>query len=183
MSPTHGRDDTVRQGDMRCERPSASRSATVGSLWGSSRPTQLRSGAPLGTLMRSGASSRPSCEPLNIGGSVYTPLATSRRIEASFQTIIDKAGQIAEPFETSFLPIACIPYLQPFEDVNERVSRLGANIPPIKNNLSPLSFIDMPEEPYFRGTRAIYEFNRTENCWPMSTSTPMSAPASATPRS
>ena len=39
-----------------------------------------------------------------------------------------------------------IPYLQPFEDVNKRVSRLGANIPLIKHNLSPLSFIDMPEE-------------------------------------
>ena len=53
-------------------------------------------------------------------------------------------------------------YLQPFADVNKRVSRLGANIPLIKHNLSPLSFIDMPEETYFRGTQGVYEFNRTE---------------------
>ena len=46
--------------------------------------------------------------------------------------------------------------------MNKRVSRLGANIPLIKHNLSPLSFIDMPEEAYFRGTQAVYEFNRTE---------------------
>ena len=34
---------------------------------------------------------------------------------------------------------AVFPYLQPFDDVNKRVSRLAANIPLIKSNLSPLS--------------------------------------------
>ena len=53
-------------------------------------------------------------------------------------------------------------YLQPLEDVNKRVSRLGANIPLIKHNLSPLSFIGMPEEPYVRGTQAVCELTRTE---------------------
>lgn len=38
-----------------------------------------------------------------------------------------------------------LPYLQPFVDVNKRVSRLGANIPLIRRNLCPLSFIDVPE--------------------------------------
>ena len=51
-----------------------------------------------------------------------------------------------------------IPCPQPFEDVNKRVSRLGVNIPLIKHNLSPLSFIGMSEEAYFRGTQGIYEF-------------------------
>ena len=100
--------------------------------------------------------------PVDIGGSVFTPLAIPQRIEANFQTILEKAGQIEDPFEVSFFLMVHIPYLQPFEDVNKRVSRLGANIPLIKNNLSPLSFIDMPEAPYFRGIQAIYEFNRTE---------------------
>jgi len=108
------------------------------------------------------ASGRLRRRPVDIGGSVYTPLAIPQRIEANFQTILEKAGSIADPFETSFFLMVHIPYLQPFEDVNKRVSRLGANIPLIKHNLSPLSFIDMPEEPYFRGTQAIYEFNRTE---------------------
>ena len=36
-----------------------------------------------------------------------------------------------------------IPYLQPFDDVNKRVSRLATNIPLIKRNLTPLSFTDI----------------------------------------
>lgn len=72
--------------------------ATDGSLWDSSRPTQLRSDAPLGTLMRSSASGRLSCGPLNIGDSAYTLLAIPRRIAANFQTILDKEGQNAGPF-------------------------------------------------------------------------------------
>lgn len=108
------------------------------------------------------ASGRLRRRPVDIGGSVFTPLAIPQRIEANFQTILDKAGQILDPFETSFFLMVHIPYLQPFEDVNKRVSRLGANIPLIKHNLSPLSFIDMPEAFYFRATQGVYEFNRTE---------------------
>ncbi|MDZ7909049.1 MAG: Fic family protein [Gemmobacter sp.] len=108
------------------------------------------------------ASGRLRRRPVDIGGSVYTPLAIPQRIEANFQSILDKADQITDPFETSFFLMVHIPYLQPFEDVNKRVSRLGANIPLIKHNLSPLSFIDMPAPPYFRGTQAVYELNRTE---------------------
>jgi len=52
-----------------------------------------------------------------------------------------------------------LPYLQPFDDVNKRVSRLAANIPLIKKNLSPLSFIDVPEDLYFQGMIAVYEQN------------------------
>ena len=43
---------------------------------------------------------------------------------------------------------AYLPYLEPFEDVNKRVSRLAANIPFIRHNLCPLSFIDVPKQAY-----------------------------------
>ena len=55
-----------------------------------------------------------------------------------------------------------LPYLQPFEDVNNRVSRLAANIPLIRHNLCPVSFIDVPERPYIDGLMGIYELNRIE---------------------
>jgi hypothetical protein len=55
-----------------------------------------------------------------------------------------------------------IPYLQPFEDVNKRVSRLGANIPLIRRNLCPLSFIDVPQSAYTEGTLGVYELRRVE---------------------
>ena len=55
-----------------------------------------------------------------------------------------------------------LPCLQPFEDVNKRVSRLGANIPFIRHNLCPLSFIDVPEQAYVDGTLGVYEFNQVD---------------------
>ncbi len=55
-----------------------------------------------------------------------------------------------------------IPYLQPFEDVNKRVSRLSANIPLIRDNLAPLSFVDLPERAYVDALLGVYELNRVE---------------------
>ena len=55
-----------------------------------------------------------------------------------------------------------LPYLQPFEDVNKRVSRLVANIPLILHNLSPLSFIDVPVQTYIQGLMGVYELNKIE---------------------
>ncbi len=52
-----------------------------------------------------------------------------------------------------------LPYLQPFEDVNKRVSRLVANIPLIQFNLSPLSFMDVSQKIYIDGLLGIYELN------------------------
>jgi Fic family protein len=52
--------------------------------------------------------------------------------------------------------------LQPFEDVNKRVSRLAANIPLIKKNLIPLSFIDVPEQAYIEGLLGVYELNQVD---------------------
>jgi Fic family protein len=51
--------------------------------------------------------------------------------------LLQKASAIPDPFEQAFLVMVQLPYLQPFEDVNKRVSHLGANIPLIQNNLCP----------------------------------------------
>ena len=50
--------------------------------------------------------------------------------------------------------------MQPFEDVNKRVSRLAANISLIRMNLCPLSFVDVPERTSIDGIAGIYELNR-----------------------
>ena len=55
-----------------------------------------------------------------------------------------------------------LPYLQPFDDVNKRVSRLAANIPPIKANLVPLSFEDVPRDLYTEAMLGVYEMKRIE---------------------
>ena len=100
--------------------------------------------------------------PVGIGRTVYHPLEIPQLIEESFERIIDTAAKIIDPFEQAFFSMVHLPYLQPFEDVNKKVSRLTANIPLIRNNLSPLSFIDVPKNDYISGLLAIYELNKTE---------------------
>lgn len=99
---------------------------------------------------------------VGIGKSVYRPLVNPSLIQECFQQILDTAQAILDPFEQAFFLMVHLPYLQPFEDVNKRVSRLSANIPLIQQNLSPLSFIDVPQDLYVNGLLAVYELNRIE---------------------
>jgi len=76
--------------------------------------------------------------------------------------ILEKVNQIKDPYEQSFFLMVQLPYLQPFDDVNKRVSRLAANISLNKNNLIPISFVDVSDSLYIKGMLAIYELNRIE---------------------
>ena len=100
--------------------------------------------------------------PAGIDRTVYHPLEVPQLIEECFETILDTAAAIADPFEQAFFALVHLAYLQGFEDVNTRVSRLAANIPLIRGNLCPLSFVDVPERAYIDGVLAVYELNRVE---------------------
>lgn len=97
--------------------------------------------------------------PVGITGSVFTPLAIPQLISELFDLILAKASEIRDPFEQSFFVMVHLPYLQPFVDVNKRVSRLAANIPFIRSNFSPLSFTDVPEDLYTQAMLGVYELN------------------------
>lgn len=99
---------------------------------------------------------------VGIGGSVYTPLSTPQLLDEYFQLALDTAAAISDPFEQAFFSLVHLSYLQPFEDVNKRVARLAANIPLLKHNLCPLSFIDVPKRSYVEGILGVYELNRIE---------------------
>lgn len=85
------------------------------------------------------------------------------------------------PVRGLFVLMVHIPVLQPFEDVNTRASRLRASIPLIRHNLSPLPFMTLPEEPCFRRHSDGLRAQPGPSCWPISASSPTSAPAIATP--
>ena len=99
---------------------------------------------------------------VEIGGSVYLPVALPQRLEELFGVVTQIAAEISDPFEQAFFLMVHLPYLQPFEDVNKRVSRLAANIPFIRHNLCPLSFIDVPQQAYVDGMLGVYELNRVD---------------------
>lgn len=97
--------------------------------------------------------------PVEISGTVFYPLAMPQVLEDCFRLLLEKANAIPDPFEQAFFLMVQLPYLQPFEDVNKRVSRIGANISLIKQNLCPMSFIDVPERAYVEGILGVYELN------------------------
>jgi Fic family protein len=99
---------------------------------------------------------------VEIGQSAFRPLAVPQLIEECFDQVLDTARAISDPFEQSFFIMVHLPYLQPFEDVNKRVSRLAANIPLIRANLVPLTFVDVPQDLYVQATLGVYELNKVE---------------------
>ena len=99
---------------------------------------------------------------VGIGGSVFHPLEAPQLIEEYFDRILDTASAIHDPFERAFFAMVQLSYLQAFDDVNKRVSRLAANIPLIQGNLSPLSFEDVSQRLYTEAVLGVYELNRTE---------------------
>ena len=92
---------------------------------------------------------------------VDLPSSGAAATDRGFNQLLDTAAAIRDPFEQALFAMVQLPYLRPFDDVNKRVSRLSANIPFIKRNLSPLSFIDVP-----RGLHGcdpgVYELNKVD---------------------
>jgi Fic family protein len=99
---------------------------------------------------------------VGIEKSAFHPLEVPQLIEECFNQVLATAAAIRDPFEQAFFAMVQLPYLQPFDDVNKRVSRLAANIPFIKGNLSPLSFVGVPRSSYTEAMLGIYEQNKVD---------------------
>jgi Fic family protein len=99
---------------------------------------------------------------VGIERSSFHPLEVPQLIEEGFDQILATAAAINDPFEQAFFVMVQLPYLQPFDDVNKRVSRLAANIPLIKGNLSPLSFVDVSRQTYTEAVLGVYELNEID---------------------
>lgn len=99
---------------------------------------------------------------VDIGQSTYSPLNNPHVLKELFELILFKARKIEDPFEQSFFLLVHLSYLQAFEDVNKRTSRLSCNIPFIKENLCPLSFIDVSRDDYTAALLTVYEKNNIE---------------------
>jgi len=110
-------------------------------------------------LPDSSAAGRTRIRGVGVSGSTYLPMQIPQIIEEEFSFFLNKAQQITNAFEQSLFAMIFLPYMQAFEDVNKRVSRLAANIPLVKKNLCPLSFSDVGREEYIAALLAIYELN------------------------
>lgn len=99
---------------------------------------------------------------VGIDGSAFHPLEVPALIEECFDQLLATASAIEDPYEQALFVLVQQPYLQPFDDVNKRVSRLAANIPLIKTNLAPLSFTDVPGDLYAKALLGVYELGQVE---------------------
>ena len=99
---------------------------------------------------------------VGVEGSTFQPPIAPALIEECFDQILGTSAAVSDPFEQSFFVLVHLPYLQPFDDVNKRVSRLAANIPLIRANLVPLSFEDVPRDLYTEAVLGVYELQRVE---------------------
>lgn len=97
--------------------------------------------------------------PVGIGNSAYAPIDIPELLKETFQLLLSKAKSIIDPFEQSFFLLIHLAYLQAFEDVNRRTSRIACNIPFVKRNLCPLSFSGVPTQSYNAALLAVYEKN------------------------
>ena len=86
--------------------------------------------------------------PVGITHSNYTPPGDEFEIEENFNVLIQKAAAIADPFEQSFFLLVHVPYLQAFDDINKRTSRISSNVPLLKADLAPISFVTMNDRDY-----------------------------------
>lgn len=96
---------------------------------------------------------------VQISESTYIPIDNPYLLSEMFELFLNKAKQIKNPYEQCFFTLVHLSYLQAFEDVNKRTSRISANIPLIKKNLKPLAFIDVDQETYLKALLGIYEKN------------------------
>ncbi len=99
---------------------------------------------------------------VGIQQSAFHPLEVPQLIEECFDQVLATAQAIRDPYEQALFAMVQLPYLQPFDDVNKRVSRLAANIPFIKGNLSPLSFNEVPRSAYTEAILGVYELNKVD---------------------
>lgn len=89
--------------------------------------------------------------------SAYIPIDNPHFLQECFDLFIEKLNAITDPFEQSLFSLIHLSYLQAFEDVNKRTSRLVANISLVKENLRPLSFTDVDESDYVSALLGVYE--------------------------
>ena len=93
----------------------------------------------------------------------FAPAAADNpdRHKEAFDTLLAKLLQVKDPFEKAFCLFAFLPNLRLFAEGDMGTSRVGLNIPLLKHELCPLSFIGVDERAFAEGTAEVYESNDT----------------------
>ncbi|MGZ3779600.1 MAG: Fic family protein [Pseudobdellovibrionaceae bacterium] len=113
-------------------------------------------------ISNSSAQGRIRNIPVGIEGTRYLPLDIPQKIETEFESLLIEIKKIKNPITQAFILFVFLPYLQPFEDLNKRTSRVCCNVPLLIENYVPISFLNIERDEYLTALKAVYEFNRID---------------------
>ena len=96
---------------------------------------------------------------VNVRFSTYLPpyRPGTGYLKQKLEAILQMAEGISNPIQAAFYLLSRIAYLRPFEDGNKRTSRALCNVPLVKANLPPISFVDFGKQDYILSMLAFYE--------------------------
>jgi len=93
-------------------------------------------------------------------GTSLVPLARESEIAERLNLLLERVTAIPDPFEQAFFLLLQLPYLHPFFALNEAVARVAANIPLVRANLPPLTWVGVPRDIYLDGVRGYIEYQK-----------------------
>ncbi len=95
--------------------------------------------------------------PVGVTGARYIPLSDPHQISELFEQILAVARQIDDPFEAGVFVFLHLSFLQPFLDGNKRTARMALNFRMFRDNLKPVSFVEIDREDYLRRKLTWYD--------------------------
>ena len=96
---------------------------------------------------------------VKISASNYEPPASPAKLRECADSILSAIGKQRNPFTKALLALACMPYLQPFEDGNKRVGRMLANAVLIHSAGQGISLRNVDAKRLALAYLSFYEFN------------------------
>src|SRR5450830_707937 len=95
---------------------------------------------------------------VKIPESTYIPLSDPEQLSEIMDLVIRKAVAIEHPIEAAFFLWLHLAYLQAFERGNQRTGRTALNIPLLRADLHPLTFVHVDTVTYAKAMLGYYEF-------------------------
>lgn len=97
--------------------------------------------------------------PVGITGTNYKPIDNIFQIEDALDKMLILINGKKSFFEKSFLCLALLSYIQPFEDGNKRTARTISNAILLAHDTAPISYRAVNEVEYKKATLLFYEIN------------------------
>ena len=112
-----------------------------------------------GVLTKGLVSSGIRSQPVQISGTIYSPMQNSHDIESALTRLVTLINKTPFPPEKALIAACMIAYIQPFADGNKRTARMLANGILLAHGYFPLSYRNVDVNEYRKALILFYEQN------------------------